>query len=408
MRILYISQYFWPEPVHFNDLIFELSKKHQVTVITANPNFPLGKIYEGFKNKILSRKKQKNLIVYRILTFPNNSYSIVKRFLNYFVFSFFASLVSPIVAGKFDVILSVQGSPIFYLLPCVINKKIFNKKLVIWAQDLWPETLASLDVMSKKSFIYRIMDRFCIFLYQNCDYIFLESPGFIEILSKKGISIKKMEFLPNWSLIDFDNQIQRDDLDEFSFIKKDTSLKILYAGGIGRFQRLDILLKVFNEMRSIKISLYIAGDGPELNYLKSLSGKLGLKNVYFLGRIKTSKMPSLYEMVDVLFFQLKKDFLFKYTIPSKLQAYMACGKPIIGAIEGSSAKIINDSNCGIAVEPENEIQIKKAIHKFYEFSHRNLLDMGEKGKCYSRIYFNRHDIIMRIEKKLSESIKGYL
>lgn len=400
MKILYISQYFWPEPVHFNDLIYEFSKKHQITVITANPNFPLGKMYEGYKNKILKKEIQKNLIIYRILTFPNKSYSIVKRFLNYFVFSFLASLISPLIAGKFDVIFSVQGSPVFYLLPCVINKKIFKKKLVIWVQDLWPETLASLDIIGKNSFIYRILDRFCVYLYKNCDFIFLESPGFIRILSQKGIPIERMEFLPNWSLVSFGSLKQGKIRQEFDFIKNDTSFKMLYAGGVGKFQRLDILLDALKQLESKNISLYIAGDGPELVNLKRYSKRLGMTNVIFLGRIQPDTMPTLYDIVDVLFFQLKKDYLFKHTIPSKLQAYMASGKPIIGAIEGSSADIINEAKCGIVVGPENIYQIQEAIIMYSKFSKAKLEEIGIMGQQYSKKCFSKDAIIDRIEKKI--------
>ncbi len=401
MRILYICQYFWPEPNPYDDTIFYLSKKHDIQVVTAFPNFPLGKIFSGYRNCFFKKECLKHIVIYRFYTYIYKGYNKYKRLLNYIVFTIIASFISPFVVKKFDVIFSVQGSPIFYLIPCLINKYLFKKKLVVWVQDLWPETLDSVGIVNKNDLLYKVLDIMCNIIYQKCDHIYVESPGFLKILKQKGVSASKVEYLPNWSLIDFDSYTDLEEHDRFVCIDS-TKFNVMYAGNIGKYQGLEKLLLALNMIKHEKIHCYIVGSGPERNRLICLSKELNLNNVSFLGRIDSKQIKLLYRKIDTLFLQLRKDHLFKHTIPSKLQAYMASGKPIIGAVEGSSADIINEAECGIVVEPENVNEIKNAILRIKALSNMKLKEIGSNGLNYSNLHFNKVILIERINKKLVE------
>lgn len=404
MKIAFVSQYFWPESVPYSDPAFFLGKKHEVIVLTAFPNHPTGKIYEGYKLSLFQKEEKERVKIYRFLTYPYKGYNKLKRLLNYTVFPFIASIFSPFLLSKFDVIFAIQGSPVTSVIPGIILKAIYKKHLVIWIQDLWPETLDALGIFNKSNFVYKVLESLSKYIYKSADLLLVESPGFEKTLLRKGIKKEKILYLPNWSMVEqsknVDNGIYDEDLDLLNGY-----FNVIYAGNISYFQGCDLLVNVAKELKNYKnIQIVLIGTGVAKKEISKLKEDYKLANLLLIDKKSPNIMHKFFEKAGCLFIQLKKHDAFSLTIPSKLQSYMSSGKPIIAAIEGTSAEIVKEANAGIVCEPENISSISKAIIKMFEMSAEERLKMGLNGLKYANENFDKIKIINRLEKYLLEEV----
>lgn len=360
IRILLISQYFYPENFKSNDIAFELSKKGiKVEVLTSIPNYPKGKYYKGygiFKKRV---EEITNVKIYRAFQFSRgfqNNFRIALSYISYAIFSSFWSLIFTLYK-KYDCIIVHQTSPITQALPALVYNKFRNTPIFLWVLDIWPEAFVSGSNIKSKILLKHLY-WFTAKVYKNSTKILISSKGFKSSILEKGNFEHKITYFPNWS-IDFkiNNLNIKHKLPELP-----DGFLIMFAGNIGTSQDVESVLKLAQELKENRdIKFVFVGDGSKRKWLENQIVKLELTDVvYLLGHYPLEVMPKFYEKANAMLLTLsgKFDDLSLYT-PAKLQSYMSAGKPILGMINGTAREIIEEANCGYVV---NAGDYKKLAH----------------------------------------------
>jgi colanic acid biosynthesis glycosyl transferase WcaI len=397
MKILIVSQYFPPEPFRVGDLALGLQESGcEVTVLTGFPNYPTGKIYDGYKIKLYEHENYHGVSVIRVPIYPDTSYSKINRILNYLSFAFSASFLGIFLIrpSQYDCIITFQLSPVIIGLPSIIIKASHFSKAPIyfWVQDIWPESLEASGLASEGS-VVKIIRQIVSFLYHKSELILVQSKGFIPKVLEYGIEPDRVEFMPNWAEDLY--QPVESDLELAKLEGMQDGFNVLFAGNIGTAQSLETLIetaKMLNDYPDIKF--VILGDGANFENLQAAAKDLS--NVFFKGRRPLETMPRYFSIADVLLVQLRRDPLFAITIPSKIQSYMACARPIIAGLEGSGAQVILDSGAGIVCTPEDAVALRDAVLRLYEMSPQERQKLGQNAKDYYDKHFSRTTIIDRL------------
>jgi len=379
--LLIISQYYWPEPnVKSYPLGVEMVKNgFDVISLTGFPNYPEGKIYKGYRQRLWKKEIIDGITVIRVPQFIDHSKSMIRRSLNYLSFSFFATIIGLMLVGKVDLIWAYHP-PLTVAIPTFIISRLRRRPFVYEIQDMWPETLFATG-MTPPRWIMNIFIKFSKFIYKKSVALTVISPGFKKNLIDKGVPSKKIKFIPNWAEEDIFFPIRKD----FELLKKfklKGTFNIIFAGTIGEAQGIENVIKAAEMIKSDKIKFILIGGGTDVKRLKILCKKKNIKNVLFIDRKPMSEINKYLNIADVLLINLKKDPLFEITIPSKTIAYLAVGKPILGVIRGDAKKIIEDSKSGLTCEPNNPNELAKNILKFYNMSEDDRITMGTNGRYY--------------------------
>lgn len=400
MKILVVCQYYYPEPFRITDICEELVKRgHEVTVLTGIPNYPEGEIYQGYGYSKKKEEIKNGVNIKRCFTIPRKK-GIIYRFLNYYSFAISSTInvllnkIKTKENKEFDIVLVNQLSPVMMAYAGIFYKKRYNKKLILYCLDLWPESLVTGGI-KRDSLIFKVFHKVSQKIYKNCDQILVTSKMFIEYLSKEfQITKDKIDYLPQYA----ENLFKPEDCKK----KNNDTIDLMFAGNIGKAQSVETIIKAANECRDIEnLRWHIVGDGSELENIKNLVKRLELSSVIFYGRKQLEEMPSFYSMADAMLITMEKDPIISMTLPGKIQTYMAAGKPIIGAIDGESSLIIKESCCGYCGESENYKELSKNVRKFIDdISKKEII--GKNSFLFYQTNFNK-DIFFN---KLFGSIKG--
>ena len=388
-RVLLVTQYFYPENFKSNDIAFELVKRgYKVTVLTGIPNYPKGKFFKGYG---IFRKRIQNINGARIIRaflFPRFNGGKIGLTLNYFSWPVCASICALIMSlfCKYDYVIVHQTSPVMQGLPAVIVKKIQKIPLYFWVLDLWPESLSAAGNINNKK-VLGFFSKITNYLYKNSDKLLISSRSFRNSILKKGDYKDKIIYFPNWAEdIFFDNKTA--ELPEEILLPE--GFIIMFAGNIGEAQDFENVMKCALALKENKdIKFIFIGDGRKKSWLETFIIENGLsETVKCLGRFPLNKMPAFFLKADLLFLSLKNETIFNLTVPAKLQAYMAAGKPVIAMINGEGSEIINESGCGIAVNAGDYESMVNSVLKLKDISHDELKVMGESGRSYCDMNFN--------------------
>lgn len=408
MRILFIAHYFQPEPNFFVGLPFAKAlqaKGHQVQVLTGFPNYPGGKIYDGYKVKFIHRETLEGIPIIRVPLYSSHDQSSIKRIISYLTLSLSQAAIGPFVVDKADVAYVSQG-PATIGLPSVILKTFRKIPFVFNIQDLWPDSLLSTGMFDNK-FGLKMVQAWCDFVYKRAAKIVSISPGIKQKVIERGVSADKVEVIYNWC---DDSLIYRGQPD--LNLKKDLSMQdkfnIVFAGNMGKAQALAPVLdaaKIISEKQPA-IQFVFIGGGVDLESLKRKTSDLKLKNVLFLARRPVSQIGAILSLADVLFVHLKKDPLFEITIPSKTQAYMTTGRPILIAVPGDATDLIEKANAGLSCQPENPQNIADAVTKLYSMPKAELEAMGQNGKRFYEQKLSFEIAAMHFENIFNSVIKN--
>lgn len=404
MKILVVSQYFWPEEFRINDLAIELvNRGHDVTVLTGQPNYPQGQFFPGYSILTKEREKYNGINIIRVPLIPRGNGQGWRLAINYASFCFFASLLMPIYCkGSYDVIFVCQYSPVTVAIPAIIYKKIKCKPLVMWIQDLWPESLTAAGGI-RTGYLLTAVEKVVKYIYLNCDKIFVQSQGFIPRIANAGIDERKINYLPNWA----------EELYMKSSIEKDApkcklpeGFRVMFAGNVGAAQDFPTVISAMELLKEhSSIHLIVLGDGRMLEWVKQKVQELGLAdNIHTLGRQPLTDMPHYFSYADAMLVTLKNEEIFSITVPSKVQSYLASGKPIVAAVSGEGAKVISDAQAGIVCPPNDARALADAILKLYKASAKELQELGNSGREYFKKNFQRELLITRLESWLAEII----
>jgi len=381
MRILFLTQWFQPEPF-FKGLPFVKAlqeKGHKVNVLTGFPNYPGGKVYSGYHVRLYQREALDGIIVHRIMLYPSHNRSAFHRIINYLSFSLSSFLLSPWLVKKPDVIYVynlVTLGPTAFLL-----RLIFGSKVILDVQDLWPESVAASRMLVNKGLL-NFLNIMCDWIYRRTDHLVVLSPGFKKNLIDRGVAPERIAVIYNWC---DEASIRMEDTVSLDFIKPPAftnKFVVLFAGAMGLVQGLDTLLDCAALCRESfpDIQFALIGGGVEKSRLQKRAKEMGLDNITFLPPRPMSMMGEVFALADALIVHLKDDALFLITIPSKTQAYLYAGKPIIMAMHGDAAELVRNSGAGILCEPENPRAMMEAIKNMYNMQELDRRKMGQYGR----------------------------
>lgn len=402
MKILFLTQYCPPEVGAPQNRIFEFAKQlkkfnHEVTILTAMPNYPKGEIFEGYRDKKVVLEEIDGIKIVRTSIYATKDKSFTKRLRNYLSFTFSSVLTGSKYIDKQDAIIT-ESPPLFLGWSGYILAKKKKAKFIFNISDLWPESAVKLGVLHNKLLISLStwLEEFC---YKKAHAVTGQTKGIVDNIVSRGFDKNKVHLITNGVDTEFFKRENRDE--EFrKELGVDGKFAICYAGIHGIAQGLEVIIEAADILRDHKdIQFLFFGDGPEKQKLIDMVKEKGLSNVTFMPVQSKPKMPRIVASMDATIIPLKKLDLFKGALPSKMFESLASELPIVLAVEGEAEKLINDAQAGITVEPENSKEIAEAVLKLCKDPELRT-KLGQNGRKYVMEHYAREAIARKLEKIL--------
>ncbi len=406
MKILIVSQYFWPENFRINDLVKELiSREHQVTVLTGIPNYPSGRVFKDYREQPSKFKEFHGAKVIRSPMFSrgNGSFGLILNYLSF--------VLGAIIWGTYylrsyrpDVIFVFEPSPVTVGLPAVWLGKIKKAPVVFWALDLWPETLVAIGAIESPKLL-RWIAYMVSFIYNRCTLVLGQSRAFLVGIRRYCNDQSKVRYFPNWSEDVFLDQVMIKAPEIPSFTEGFT---IVFAGNVGEAQDFPSVLDAAEILKqNTAVRWVIVGDGNKFHWLQSEVLKRDLQEKVFLtGRFPLERMTSIYAHADALLVSLKKSEVFAMTIPGKVQSYLMSGLPILGMLDGEGASVILEAKAGLVCGAGDSAALSKCILDLLALTPEDRKILGINGRSYAQKEFNRAQLIDKLELLFSEAISS--
>lgn len=385
LRILFLTQWFQPEPF-FKGLPFakELQRRgHTVQILTGFPNYPGGRLYEGYRVSFYQKEMMDGISVIRVPLYPSHDQSSLKRVANYLSFAVSAAALGSCLVNKADV-MYVYHPPATVGFPAMVISLLRGIPFVYDIQDLWPDTLFSTG-MVKNDRILHVVGHWCKLIYRRAARVAVLSPGFKAALVARGVPENKVEVVYNWC----DESQVKDSLPDDSLAESHGSagsFTVVFAGTMGKAQGMDTVLDAaaILEERLPSVKFYLIGGGIEVARLKRRAAEERIGNVVFVPRQPVAEIGKYLAFADVLLVHLSKEPLFEITIPSKTQAYLAAGKPVLMAVAGDAADLVTRAGAGVVCEPDNREMLAAALEQLHNMTPGERMGMGMRGKNYYR------------------------
>jgi len=397
VRILIVTQYFWPESFRINDLALGMRDRgHDVTVLTGLPNYPDGNLYPGYS--LLSRRETYDGIrIKRVPLIPRGNSNGPRLLANYASFAALASVLGPFrCRQEYDIVLTFQASPVTVALPAMIMKWRRHVPMLMWVQDLWPESLSATGAV-KSPWVLKQVDRFVRQAYRQSARVLVQSEGFISHVESRGVSRDRIDYMPNWAEDFFRPVTLADDAPEHA--EMPPGFRILFAGNIGKGQAFDTILAAAEKTRTRPdIQWVVLGDGRDRERVAAEIERRELTaTVHLLGRRPVESMPWYYAAADALLITLTKAPIFAMTIPSKVQSCLASGKPILAALDGEGARVVAESKAGLVGPAEDADRLARHAVALADMSVTDRDTMGRRARSFYEEQFDRGLVLDRFE-----------
>jgi len=409
LRILIVSQYFWPENFRINDLAASfIGKGHEVTVLTGLPNYPDGKLLPQFRENPTEFNNYHGMTIHRVAHVLRGS-SKLRLMLNYLTFMLNGCIAGPWKLRKnaVDVIFVFAVSPITMAIPAIMLGKIKRAPVFLWVQDLWPETLSAVGVV-KSPILLGLVGAMVRWIYAKCDHILIQSRAFLPSIKRYCPTADepgKVHYFPNWAEQVFS---QSEPHSQDALVRDDRFFTILFAGNVGDAQDFPSVLDAAEKLKpESQIRWVIVGDGRAHASVVAEVARRGLTGtVQLLGRFPLEAMPSFFEAADVMLVTLKSDEIFSRTIPAKIQSYMAAGKPILCMLDGEARLLIEETGSGMACGAGEAERLAELALAMSRLSEKELAAMGENGRQYYSRHFERELLMNRLEENFFNAVAG--
>lgn len=381
IKVVLLTQWFDPEPT-FKGLAFarELVRKgFEVEVITGFPNYPGGEVYPGYRIRMIQREVIDGVQITRLPLYPSHDGSAILRIINYASFAASSLFYGLFMLKRPDVIYAYHP-PLTVGVTAAILRVIRRIPIVYDIQDMWPDTLRATGMLNNERLL-AIVSRVCDWVYRRVDRIVVLSPGFKRLLKERGVPDEKIDVIYNWC-------------DEAALTAKarncpqgfpeNDRFRIVFAGNMGKAQALGTVMEAAELLAKLRpgVCFVLVGSGVEVEGLKQRVATEGLDNVVFIPRVPMSEVGAILGAADVLLVHLKDDPLFAITIPSKTQAYMAIGKPLVMAVRGDAAELVERAGCGVTATPESAQSLAEAVIRLAELSAGERAVMGESSRRF--------------------------
>lgn len=397
-KILFISQYFYPETFRGNDIAFHLAKEgHDVHVVCGIPNYPKGKYYAGYG--LLKRRCEivNGVRVTRLPVIPRGSSKImlVLNYFSYFIVAWFWVLFHSIT-HKYDFVFCQQLSPVMISAPAVLYKRLRKVPLYTWVLDIWPESLSAAAGIKNK-YILSFFDQFVKSEYKFSDKILMSSNSFRKCILKYGPYDNKLVYFPQWA-----DGNQFDSTSEKGLPSMPNGFVIMFAGAIGEAHNMEsnmraaLLTKEHEDIHWVYV-----GDGRKLDWIRNYVRNNRLESiVHTLGRFPSNMMPLFFKKADVLLVSLSDTPLFNLYAPAKISSYMASGRPIVGALNGEGAEVIKTAGCGWCVNAGDAEALANLVILLSKLEKSELNEIGHNGLKYYNQYFDKELCLRKLDEMI--------
>lgn len=401
MRVLVVSQYFWPETFRVNEIVSELEQRgHSVTVLTAQPNYPEGVVHGAYLADPTRFSRYGGAEVIRLPVRPRGKGGL-QLLLNYWSFVFWGCLLGPwkLRGRTFDAIFMFETSPITSALPAILLKRLKRAPLSMWVLDLWPDTLKGIGMVKSE----RVLDAvglLCAFIYRGCDLILGQSRAFEAPIARWSRSPEKFRYFPAWAEGTFDEQ---DVAPAPELGPHRDAFTVMFAGNIGEAQDFPTVLEAARLLRErTDIRWLIVGDGRAADDVRRRIAEWQLdQTVFMLGRHPVERMPAFFAGAGALLVSLKAEQIYAMTIPGKVQSYLAAGRPILALLDGEGARVVEESGAGLTAPAGDAAALASQVEALAAASPQEREAMGAAGRAYCREHFDRTRLIDQLASWLS-------
>ena len=405
MRILVVSQYFWPENFRINEVVkFLKEKNYEVDVLTGYPNYPEGRLLKEYKIDPIKYSNFHGAKIYRVPIYLRRSSTEYQLFLNYISYMLSAIFIGYFYLRKknYDAVFSFATSPITSAVPAIFFSKTKRCKSFIWVLDLWPDIIKELNIIKNK-LVYFLFSKYINYIYNSFDFILLQSHSFLDRFKKYNIK-NSLSYFPAWAEFDSEKQFDEELITQFN--PSDGALNIIFTGNIGEVQNFDNVIKAAIILKNANIRWIIIGSGRYQNQLIERCKSNDIKNIFFLGRKNPNLIKFYHSIADILFITLKSGEAISSTIPGKFQTYLSCNKYILGFINGETKNIIEKIKIGSVVHPEDYESLAKEILRL-EYNRSLLKIKNNIGTSYLKENFDKNKILNSLVDKFNTVYKSY-
>ena len=406
MRICIVTQYFWPESFRINDLVCALRERgHEIQVLTGQPNYPSGVIEPEYRRLRPTWSQALDSQVLRVPIVPRGSGSGLRLAANYASFAMSASVFGTRrMRMPIDVVMAYEPSPVTVAMPALALARRARAAATMWVQDIWPDTLFATARMSG-GLRGRAVSLLTKRLHRSMDRLLVQSRGFTPPLIAQGVAEEKIVYLPNWA----EEEFAPVDVPSLAPERKElpSGFVVMFAGNLGVAQGLEVMVEAADLLRATPdIQFVVLGDGRQADWLRGEVKRRKLSNLHMLGQRPQQSMPTWFALADALLVTLRPGSVYELTVPSKIQAYLACGRPIVASIGGEAARIVEESGAGFATRAGDAAALAESIRRLYGMTPTQRDTLGQRGRDYSRANFDRNVLLDRIEAVLSSAVQS--
>jgi glycosyltransferase involved in cell wall biosynthesis len=399
MRVLVVTQYFWPESFYLNDVVATLVKNGvEIDVLTGKPNYPEGKVLNGYRALGCQRETWNGCNILRVPLFPRGQKSAWRLVANYLSFVLFTSLLGPWLLRKrqYDIIFGYGVSPILQTIPALLIGRIKGCKVVTWVQDLWPDSLKATGYVHNQT-VLDAVGSVVSWIYRRNDLLLVQSQAFVEPI-KQLAPATPIAYQPNSVDSSFTLQpsaeVALPDISEL-----DQGFPVVFAGNIGSAQAIEVIVEVATRLADHpEIRFVVIGQGSRWEWMNEQVKARGLRNLHLPGRFPINTMPGLLKKAGALLVTLANESIFAQTIPNKIQAYMAVGRPILACLNGEGARVVTEAEAGISVPGGDTNRLVAAVLQIYDMSPAQRAAMGASGRQYFLEHFEHEKLVQSMLK----------
>ena len=378
MRILVFSQHFWPETFRINDVAKSLLEAgHEVTVLTGQPNYPGGTVFPGYRAASSGIQSHYGLVIHRVPLVPRGRGGAVRLSANYL--SFIASAVLfgawRLRGQRFDVVFVYATSPLIQALAAIALARLKRCPLVTWVQDLWPESLQATGYVTNPRLLAAVT-RVVRFIYARNATLLVQSDAFVASVRAMAPSGVPVLVHPNPG---DDEAVPSNE----PALRLERGFNVVFAGNLGTAQALDTVLNAADQLHDLPdLRFVLIGSGSRSDWLAEQVRLRGLTHVQLPGRFASQQMPAILAQAQVLLVTLVDDPAMALTVPSKVQTYLAAGRPIIAAMEGEGARVVLASGAGLVCKAGSADALACVVRRLHALPLKDREHMGAAGRRF--------------------------
>lgn len=389
MRILIVSQYFWPESFRINDLVKTLVEKGvDVDVLTGKPNYPEGRLHSGYRILGCKTEQWHGATLYRVPLIPRGSKGALRLAINYVSFIFSGVILGPwlLRSRDYEAIFVYGVSPIFQAIPALMIGWLKRSPVIIWVQDLWPESLEATGYVKNRGLLAKV-GWLVGLVYRRADLLLAQSWGFLPFVNALAPG-KTVRYYPN-SVDDTFGLPSTAVLPEIPVL--DYGFPVVFAGNIGAGQAVDVIVQAAHLLKDhADIRFVVIGQGSRRDWMLQQVEVLKLTNLHLPGRYPVETMPGLMQKAGALLVSLADEPIFAATVPNKVQAYMASGRPIVASLNGEGARLVNEAHAGLTCPAGDPKALANAVLRLFQMTSAERAVLGENGRRYFKEHFDHN------------------